>query len=515
MGRERAWGVNPPLRVGYELPERPHQKWGRAMSNHNQAAQFTGASHGMGAALTRGVGSWRSAIEDLPAAEHDSSMDLGSSPGAPRERGEPIPLSLVEELVLGSDRDDKPMNIQAELRFTGTLDSPRLGRAIAIALRTHPMTRVRLERRRVGLRAPRWGFEEPTVESVLVTTRCDDEAAMAAARTEFYNGRLDLRSNPPLRCLLAHRPGGDSLLLNVHHAVSDGAGALRLFRSVACAYRGEPDPIPEVDPLAVRDLRVSFGRSGIPRPRANTPNGPPTFVTPEGAPGGPGYGYCHRILPAEQRVALEPRRYGPSATLNDLLLAALHRTIDAWNRARGTSSELIKTFVPSSLRPPEWYNEIVANLSLGGKVVSTPSQRSSADALMAAVLDQTRAIKAGGGLAAMLDAPGWAYRLLPLLLPAACTLLGDRARSSAVLAYFGKLDREVPDFGPGPGEIQEVWGSPPVGMPPGLAAGACVYRGRLFLTLRYRRTLFGEESAHSFCELFLAELVALGGGVDR
>jgi len=426
-------------------------------------------------------------------------------------------LSLLEELSLHGDTPSRPLTIHNELRFTGALDADRLGAAIAVAVAAHPMTRARLAGRRRFLRPPYWEIGECGAEAALGTTRCDDERELAATRAAFFSRPIDVTKAPALRFLLVNRPGGDSLFLSISHVITDGVGTSRLLRSLGCAYAGRPDPAPAIDPIAARDLRALLAWRGEARPRPaargrSRADVPPPMVA-EGGRDEPGYGFCHRILSAEQRSGLEPRIHGPSATYNDLLLAALHRAIDTWNRERNQPASTVAVFMPFSMRPPECYNDLVANLTLGGAVVTSPAQRASAASLMAAVMDQTGAIKAGGGLATHLDLPRWAVRLLPIVLPRAHLVLGQRTRRNAVLTYFGKIDREVPDFGPDPGALVEVWGSPPTGLL-GLGLGANIFRGRLHMALRYRRSLFDEHAAGRFMDILLDRLTELGSA-DR
>jgi NRPS condensation-like uncharacterized protein len=351
------------------------------------------------------------------------------------------------------------------------------------------------------------------VGDVLRSIHCDDESALAAARVEFYDRPIGLRRAPALRVLLVHQPGGDSLMLNAHHAITDGVGALRLLHSVARAYSGRPDPIPPVDPLEVRDPKTFYGsatRRRFPKlepPR--TPTGARAFIAPEGARLGSGYGFLHVTLPAEQVRRLDPRRFEPSATVNDLLLAALHLAIVEWNARRHHRCDCIAVFMPTNSRPPEWRDELVVNHTAGGKITSTPEQRATSAALMASVAEQTRWIKSGSAAAAVFDRPYWVLNLTPLLLPMISFLLGDRVENTAVLSNLGRL-HEVPGFGTEAGEVTEFWFSPPCGMPMGLSVGVAAVQGRLHLAFRYRRALFDETAARHFADLVLECLLRLG-----
>src|SRR5207244_1950840 len=67
-------------------------------------------------------------------------------------------------------------------------------------------------------------------------------------------------------------------------------------------------------------------------------------------------------LDAEDMPALGSRR-PPGATVNDVLLAALHLAIAEWNAEHGAPCERIGIMMPVNLRPPERRNALVGNFS--------------------------------------------------------------------------------------------------------------------------------------------------------
>lgn len=433
-----------------------------------------------------------------------------------------IPLSIGEEILQFSDRPDSPLTIQTEYRFSGRIDEGRLKEALTAAIALHPITRARLASRRFLLRPPQWEIlPSVTMEDVRAIS-CADESELDAVRARFYSEPLDVRRPPALRAIVAHIPGGDVLLFSISHVITDGVGSFRFLHSTARAYAGRPDPIPPVDPLAVRDLRAQFGGSPGPARKTkhpNSPTHPPDSLVAEGSLEPSGYGFLHLALSSEQRQSLQPRLYGPGVATNDLMMAALHLAIHEWNEERGKPADWISVLMPANIRPMDWYGEVVGNLTLGGRVTSTPEQRRDVPSFVRLVRTQTQWIKDGGGLARVLDWAPWAYKQFPIIarVLGRVKLLqlffgGDRTRYCAVLTYFGRLDSLLPDFGPEAGVITDVWGSPPIQMPTGLALGAGVYKGRLVVTLRYCRALLDEPSARRFGEFYLDRLLRLGRG---
>jgi NRPS condensation-like uncharacterized protein len=425
------------------------------------------------------------------------------------------PLTFLEELWQQRNPPDETSNIQLELRVSGTLDECRLREAVAAAAAAHPMTRARNTARRWLTRPPLWELGQPTVGGVVRAIDCADGSEMDVARDDFYSRGIGLGEAPALRLLLAHRPCGDSLLLKLHHAITDGVGALRFLHSVARSYEGRPDPVPPVDPMVARDLKSHFRRApSAPSPTVEPPGRPvepPAFIVAEGASSRPAYGFHHEVLSAEETRRLEPRRLEPNATVNDLLIAALTLAVASWNASRDMPCECIAVFMPVNARPPEWRDEVVANVTLGSEVTTTSGQRATDVALMEAVAAQTRWIKSGIGYERLFGLPRWFLNLFPIWMPMLCRLRGYQVDPSTVLSNLGRV-ADVPDFGPTAGAATEFWFSPPIGMPTGLAVGAASLHGRLHLVVRYCRALFDQGAVRCFSSLFLESLMDLSGG---
>jgi NRPS condensation-like uncharacterized protein len=148
-------------------------------------------------------------------------------------------------------------------------------------------------------------------------------------RAGLQSRSVPLTGSSPLRLCLAHHPGGDVVMLNLNHAAGDGVAALRLLRSTARAYAGQHDPVATGPGLK----STAFGRwSGWPTLVGELKEilAGPARVAPEGGDDAPGYGFHHVALTAEGTRALiagRPR----NATVNDVLVAALHLAIAAWN----------------------------------------------------------------------------------------------------------------------------------------------------------------------------------------
>ncbi len=386
-----------------------------------------------------------------------------------------VAFNVIDETIWFIDRPHEPWTVQAEARAAGRLDDERLRLAVRSALARHPMARARQAPWRFWQTGFTWEITEDAQVDALSIVDCPDDAAVARVRSDLYGHPVPLATSPPLRVRLAHHPAGDVILLGVNHAATDGLGTLRLLASIVRGYAGASDPVPDVDPLAVRD--------------------------------GPGYGFHLVRLDAEDMPALGSRR-PPGATVNDVLLAALHLAIAEWNAAHGAPCERIGVMMPVNLRPPERRNEVVGNFSSFVSVATDREDRGRPEATLAAVTAQSRRVKAGGPPGALVDVlatplPGplllkeVTWGLLPFVL--------ERGLDTAVLSNLGRLGEPL-SFGADAGDAAEVWFSPPARMPVGLALGAVTIGRRLHLSFRYRHPLFGPGAAARFATRYVDAL---------
>lgn len=431
-----------------------------------------------------------------------------------------VPFSLIDEAVQIVDAEAAPWSIQMEARVAGRMDEQRLRAAVRHGLLRHPLAHARRAPAQASERGYEWELATDLEIDPLRVVECADGAALDAARADLYSLGVPLAESPPARLRLARHPDGDVLMLNVNHVAMDGFGVMRVLRSIARAYREEPDPVPPVDLRATRDLPALFGAGDAATRRARYAElldkvrdllGPPARLAADGGHQATGYGFHHRHLTADRTRALVAAVPAP-ATVNDLLLAALHLAIVRWNTDHGVASRRIGVLVPVNLWPDR-PDGVVGNYSLPVRVTTTARQRSSRAALLEVVTAQTRRMKERGTGAALIevlggaaDLPIWAKRALPALL----WLSGNRLVDTAMLSNLGRID-DVPQFGSDAGATTALWFSAPARMPLGLAVGAATAAGRLHLVFRYRRPLLDADAARRFAGLYVGSLEALAG----
>lgn len=416
-------------------------------------------------------------------------------------------------------------SVQFEARVGGRVDEERLADALAAALCTHP--------------------------DALRVVDCADNEKLAVIRVDFQASMVPLQECPPLRVLLAHHPAGDILMLNVNHSASDGFGALRILQALARAYVSDGSDLPHLEFLALRDLPVgpASGRVSalkkwylglieglrnalapparlVADPGAGEGEGaagepPPPNLVAEAAPGrragpqvqpfadpndDPRYGFHLVTLPLTDHGG--GLSLAPPAIETDVLIAGLHRAIGAWNAAHGHPGHRISILMPSDLRPSGWPDELVGNFSVTARVSSSRRHRGSLAAALKAVGSQTRRnnrSRTGIALISALDRSGllplWARQSRIVLEP----ITRNRFVDTAILCDLGRI-ADPPSFGPGAGKTNEVWFSTPARVPVPLSIGAATLGGRLHLSMRYSRSLFGPEAAARFAEYYLVEL---------
>jgi NRPS condensation-like uncharacterized protein len=426
---------------------------------------------------------------------------------------ERLPFTSIDEAVHLLDTPAEPWSIQLEARVAGVLDPQRVRAAVPVALAHHPMARAKLLPARRTDKRWTWAITGAPDLDPLRVVDCADDAELDRVRAELHSLSVPLAESPPLRLILARHPLGDVLMVNANHAAFDGFGTLQVLRSIARAYVEEPEPASDVDLLDARDIE------GLTRPQSRHERAvrlraladkvrdlatPPARLASRGGSDRPGYG----IYQTSVRVPRHPEH----ATVNDMLLAALHLAIAGWNTEQGTACRRIGVLMPVNLRPAEWKSEVVTNFVSESRVSTTRKDRRTSQGLIEAVADRTRRIKEGEG-AALMDVLGRTARL-PLWLKQPLSpfiwLTGNRLVDTAVLSNLGTIgDDELPRFGREAGDIVGLWFSAPARMPCGLSLGAVTAAGGLHLAFRYRYPLWGQAAAADFADRFVTELGVL------
>ncbi|HEU5386263.1 MAG TPA: hypothetical protein VFV73_10215 [Streptosporangiaceae bacterium] len=425
---------------------------------------------------------------------------LGASMPSPR------PFGVVDELNCYFDAPAEPNNVHVEIWLPGHLDPGRLRDAVAAALAAEPRAGVRRARGGWWRRGFTWEFPPRADEDPVATVAWETESDLDKSRERFMAAAPRLDRSPPFRLLLARGPGRDSLILNAHHAAFDGRSCLRLLRLIADRYDATGLPaVPAGAPFQTRIPRSA--KTGSPG-QAGHPVRRNSRIAPRHADGhrtrrAPGYGFALLGWPGVPAVPAAGAG-APHVTVNDLLIAALIRTVQEWNAAAGRAAGRVLISMPVDAREPGHGDEI-GNRSRLCTVTVEPSEPGP---LAWAVAAQTGPAKQKPGPA--VGAALTAAARVPLPTPVkrrairlAVRTVGRRQCDTSLLSNLGVVG-EAPCFGALAPE--RMWFSTTAHMPRGLSVGAITVDGRLQVCLRYRHALFDSAAARDFAALYAAAL---------
>lgn len=429
--------------------------------------------------------------------------------------GATVPFTVLEEAIFHIERKYTPWNVQVEVETSGDIDTGRLHEAAVEACDNHPLARAR-RREHSGYDTDFFWEIPESVETVPVgEATVDDQRELDEVRTGLYGERFDLTEDVPFRLMVTREPDGDRLLVCTSHVPCDGIGALRLTRSVCQAYRGET---PDSDPVdfetargALEDVRPSslmerleqIGNAA--KHLGNTVDGPDR-IAKDGTTEDEGCGFVHEGLDGLTEKVVKNRPDGVS--VNDVLLANLHTTIDGWNRRHRDPADKISLMMPVNLRPTDWFYGVVGMYALFETVSTKPPDRRDTDSVLQEVARQTTKIKERDTAVSFLESLRLIHPETPVgvrgQMPELLKGLGSRLVDTAVLSNLGVVPEPVPSLtGDGP---EAVWFSPPCQTPTTLGLGVVTAGGSINLSFRHAFSVFDRGGARDFADLYVENL---------
>jgi NRPS condensation-like uncharacterized protein len=418
------------------------------------------------------------------------------------------PVTLLDDNFIHSDSVRAALGVHIEVRVAGRIDPARLRTAIATAVERHPIARARLGLAELKSSTLLWEITAEMELDPLTVVAADTADELHYAREQLVATRVPLEASPPFRVYLVHNSGGDYLLMNVNHAAADGIGSVRLMRSITRAYAEEVDDDGNIDPIAARDANAILGLDDAEQRKERLKKllkemggfiGKLAPIEPVEGSGRAGYGLHYLHIPAAELAQLQPKKHAPGS-VNDLLVAAMHLSIERWNISHDGEIGNARVMIPVNLRPREWWHEVFCNYSLAFLTTSSTRQRQSPQKLMQTVVKRTTLAKEEGFATAFLEPfamgakmPLWMKRLMAPSLDSAHQI-------NAVLSNVGNLQDEI-SLGDA-GEMTEFWFSPPSPMSDGLGLGATGYQGSLYLCFRHTRALMSAAGIAEFATLY-------------
>lgn len=418
-------------------------------------------------------------------------------------------LNIYDELLLRLDQPSHPLGLQLEVRKDGHFDAERLQQALLGATAKHPMGRARLVS---GDDATfRWQIAPLPERVALKVVPVQDDEELASQRNRFHSQPLPLLDGLPFRALLAQGEDSDLLLLNMSNVVTDGVGLYSFLMSTLRLYSDAARDLPEPDLALTRAAAIQtppddgLQRLGGLMQVLGSTFKPPARIAASGGEELPGFGFMPVRFNSEHTRNLQQlRRHG--ATINDVLITALHLAIQRWNDDHQSSTGRIDMIMPMNTRAEDERAQVASNLSLWVNVNSRDSERVDFDTLLAAVAAQTRQLKERTNLTTLATVMHELHGLPQWLrgggLDALLPLTSQRLTATTVLSNLGAAPPDdaatLESLG-----IRELWFSPPCRPPQGLSLGTATLGGQLHLCFRYPLQQFDSDSAWAFAEIFL------------
>ena len=440
----------------------------------------------------------------------------------PQRQEPPSPqrLTAAEEAVWFSDRRGDPRVVVLLARLSAHLDPGVLCEAISELvlqrplLSCHPATPSGLARRHYWQPEPLPGKRYLTVESGGDT--------VVAALTERLRAAV-APMTPGFAVGLVKQLADDVLILVVHHALTDGVGALGLLAELAAgakrAQAGEgaatpPDSAPAADRAGadVDELVDPRRRGAQPYPLPAHPHRPPRVsLAPSrlarqagsGSRSGSEFGFAH--------LGLTLGKATPPYTVNDVIIAATIIAVDRWNSGRSRRTGRITVHMPINRRvaAPQLGNGqlgVIGNETGQAVIVAGADERVDGRVL-GVVHRQTQAAKlmthghpgpAERTVGALLWMPA---RLRQGLLGLASRCLAGWAMPTITVSNLGRVGAHLPTGEAGLEGIEQLVFLTTAGMPQGITVTASGLRGTVYLAISFSRALFTDSAAREFLAL--------------
>jgi NRPS condensation-like uncharacterized protein len=421
------------------------------------------------------------------------------------------PFTRLEEAVYHVERMYTPWNIQVEIETRKHIDRDRLRAAVRDAYDVHPIAKAR--KRRGGQGGTDYDWEVPEKAPVPLEAADASDADLDVLRQRFYGDGIDLSSAPPLRLLVVRNGGnaGDLLWFCASHVPMDGMGAYRILQTICTAYRGE-EPTPGrfefgesrgvLDGFRPDSRRRRARLLGKTARRLGHLFDPPAKLPGADAPDVGGWRFRHRQIDREVVSALLDD--GMDASVNDHLLAAMHLTLDRWNREVGASAQKMSVMMPVNLRPREWFYEGVGFYTFFESIATQPTDRRDPETALDHITEQTQEVKQEKRYLGYLEWLNLVPDAVPLSvkkrLPKLLDGPGERLLDTAVLSNLGRLPEPLPALS---GEAPEsLWCTPPCWLPTPVSIGVVTVGDEMHLGFRYTQAAFDGEEADAFADCY-------------
>jgi hypothetical protein len=468
--------------------------------------ELAAAAAVLGAVVPQGLPLWLCAAAALLAL-----------PLAPE--GGPLPLNGLDRYFVAQDYPGTPMNSHHFVDTVAPLDRASLEAALAALMAEVPMARSFVREAPLGVE--RFAARRPFVRAadLIVVARSPLEAEDA----RLLDAHFDLARVPPVRVVLAPRPGGGfRTCLTLHHSAADGEGGLVLLDRLLRRYREHregrtPQSLPPLE--ATPRFRTLLRRQGL-RWLARAVR---RHVHPFGKVGAQ---HAHLLDDVEPRptcsrhvtarVAPELlarlRRVAETAGVSrhDLFVSAALRAADARCRARGRPDRPFRVLLPTNLR-----RDLGMAAGLGNYVGTIKVHVEAAEVRRAELPGRVATmIRAGRLLEEAVETPvnlGVVSAVLPPWLLRRALRRLDADSDSFFFSFLFSTMRPPPELTlPEAEGVERVLVRGSLSRRPGFGLALTRFRDELAVVVEYLSPIVTDETARTFAAGFVAELERLG-----
>lgn len=430
------------------------------------------------------------------------------------------------------DRPAHPMTYVIQMDFSGCVDRPAFEAALAEGLARHPLLAAIVQPAKRN--RPCWVLAKDPMPPI---DWADESAPIECPGAEG----IDITRQPGLRMWV--RQGDDStrIILQLHHASSDGIGVYRFIGDVLALYgrrmspdddRYQPGPL---DPQLLRTrkngtinlarggkamqvARAAIGDAAVMFAKRAVPLHPPADYKPARGWVAPFPGIESIRFTPDQYKQLRLATVERGVTVNDLLLGELFQTMRQWNEQNSgrRSGRRLSIMMPIDLRGGEHLEMPAANMTGYTFITRKPGELDKPDELLRGIRHETALIKherRGTRFVDMVAAALSIRGLLPLALSSSYCMatavlsnVGDPARR-----WTARLPRDNGRVVAGNLVMEDLTGVPPLRPNTRATVSAFTYRRGLTISLRCDPCRFRPEDTRELLTQYANRLRSSAG----
>jgi hypothetical protein len=435
----------------------------------------------------------------------------------------PLYLTPLERYFLADDRPSHPMTFYSVYEFLGVVDRPAFEAAIVEALDRHPLLSAVVRPAKRGMLC--WVAAEPSEPVV-------HWGDLSEPITPEGGERIDVTKRIGVRIWVRQGLDRATAVFQFHHSCTDGIGALRFASDLFAAYGlrvpndAESPRFDDLETERLRDrvnLQVEHWRTnkyGSLAARAfkvlgklmRKRPGPLSSPGRDKRPAASFPGIQSMTLPRDEYEAIRAAALSSGAVLNDLLIAALFRTLHEWTQASGDRSARrpLRIMMPVDLRDGESLCLPAACLASYSFLERDQNACRDPAQLLQGVATETADIKNRHSGVEFSDSVAAALttHLLGLVVAAPICLasavfsnIGDPTRR-----FSARLPRSDGRLVVGNLLVDDIKGVPPLRPHTRATFFSCTYRRRLTISVRCDATYFSDEDAERLLEIYVRHL---------